>query len=175
MHIFIRTGNQQIETTLEQINNDLQLGALTAETPAWYDGISNWTTLRNVPGIVLVGQAPPAYTPPPLPASPTPPAPPAPPEPPALVQEGDGTGGVIPYKNPHALISYYLGIVGLLPVIGLLAAIPAIILGISGLRRKKENPIIKGSAHAWIGIILGVISIGYHVLTVVIILIASYS
>ncbi len=68
---------------------------------------------------------------------------------------GDATGGVIPYKNPAALIAYYLGIFGMCPVIGIFASIPAFILGIVGLRRRAQNPAIKGSVHAWIGIILG--------------------
>lgn len=73
--------------------------------------------------------------------------------------QGDATGGVIPYKNPHALIAYYSGIFGLfccftpLP----LGIIP-VVLGIMGLQRRARNPIIKGSVHAWIGIVLGSIS-----------------
>ncbi|HSI11733.1 MAG TPA: GYF domain-containing protein [Chthoniobacter sp.] len=87
--------------------------------------------------------------------------------PPPLPQVGDATGGVIPYKNLPALIGYYLGIFGLIPFIGLLLAIPAFILGIVGLRKRKKNPIIKGSVHAWIGIVLGFISIAYHSLFIV--------
>ncbi len=72
--------------------------------------------------------------------------------------EGDATGGLIPYKNPHALIAYYLGIVALLPLIGLPFGIASVILGVMGLSRRKKNPIIKGSVHAWIGIVFGVFS-----------------
>jgi hypothetical protein len=81
--------------------------------------------------------------------------------------QGDATGGVIPYKNPHALIAYYLGIFSLLPVVGLPLGIIAIGLGISGLTRRKRNPIIKGSAHAIIGIVLGFIQLIYNGLIVV--------
>lgn len=66
--------------------------------------------------------------------------------------EGDATGGVIPYKNPKALISYYLGIFSGLPLIGLPIGIAAFVLGIQGLRARRENPAIKGSVHAGIGI-----------------------
>lgn len=69
--------------------------------------------------------------------------------------ESDATGGVIPYKNPPALIAYYLGLFSLLPLIGLLLAIPAFILGILGLKKRAQNPAVKGSVHAWIGIIMG--------------------
>ena len=46
-------------------------------------------------------------------------------------QNTDSTGGVIPYKNPPALIAYYLGIFSLLPCIGILLAIPAIVASAS--------------------------------------------
>jgi hypothetical protein len=67
-------------------------------------------------------------------------------------QQGDSTGGVIPYKNPKALIAYYLGIFSGLPLIGLPFGIAAFILGILGLRDRNRNPVIKGSIHAGIGI-----------------------
>ncbi|MCH1496985.1 MAG: hypothetical protein L7U72_17320 [Rubripirellula sp.] len=67
----------------------------------------------------------------------------------------DGTGGVIPYKNPSALVAYYLGIFSFLPFIGLILAVPAFILGVLGLMARKRNPAVRGSVHAWIGIILG--------------------
>ena len=69
--------------------------------------------------------------------------------------EGDATGGLIPYKNPAALTAYYLSIFGMFPCIGIVLSIPAFILGIIGLKKRAANPIIKGAAHAWIGIILG--------------------
>ena len=72
--------------------------------------------------------------------------------------QGDSTGGVIPYKNPHALIAYYLGILALLPLIGVPFGVASIILGCMGLSRRKKNPVIKGSVHAWIGIVFGAFS-----------------
>ncbi|MCU0879554.1 MAG: DUF4190 domain-containing protein [Pirellulaceae bacterium] len=70
--------------------------------------------------------------------------------------EGDSTGGVIPYKNMPALLAYYLGIASL---ICCLVAIPfgivPVVLGIVGLQKRAANPAIKGSVHAWIGIVLG--------------------
>ena len=73
--------------------------------------------------------------------------------------QGDSTGGVIPYKNPHALIAYYLGIISLLPIIGVPFGLASVILGIMGLSRRKKNPVIKGSVHAWIGIVFGSLSL----------------
>lgn len=68
------------------------------------------------------------------------------------VTEGDATGGVIPYKNPKALVAYYLGIFSGFPLIGLPLGIAAFVLGILGLKDRKKNPVIKGSVHAGIGI-----------------------
>lgn len=64
-------------------------------------------------------------------------------------------GGLIPYKNPAALAAYYLGLFSLFPVPGLFLAVPALALGIAGLRARKRDPAIKGSVHAWIGIVMG--------------------
>ncbi|MEE2642352.1 MAG: hypothetical protein VX768_17105 [Planctomycetota bacterium] len=74
---------------------------------------------------------------------------------PVMQQQGDATGGIIPYKNPKALIAYYLGIVSGLPVIGNLVGVVALVLGILGLHDRKRNPAIKGTVHAWIGILVG--------------------
>lgn len=71
--------------------------------------------------------------------------------------EGDATGGIIPYKNPKALIAYYLGIFSGFPLIGFPLGIAAFILGILGLRDRKRNPVIKGSIHAGIGIGCGLV------------------
>jgi len=74
---------------------------------------------------------------------------------PTAPSEGDATGGVIPYKNVPALLAYYLGLFSLFPCLGLFLAIPAFVLGIMGLRKRKQNPAVKGSVHAWIGIVMG--------------------
>lgn len=67
-----------------------------------------------------------------------------------------GDGGVstlIPYKNPPALVAYYLGLFSLLPCfpIGLIA----LVLGVIGLRKVRANPEVHGTVHALIGIIMG--------------------
>lgn len=74
----------------------------------------------------------------------------------------NGAGStIIPYKNPPALISYYLGLFSLsacIPLLGFVGvgmAIAALILGLKGLKRVRANPECKGTAHAWIGVICG--------------------
>lgn len=147
-------GRRQGPFSLEQINQDLRRGLYSLDaTLAWYQGAASWMPLREVPGVIPPDPA----APPPLPGA----------------SEGDATGGLIPYKNPHALTAYYLGIFGLFPLFGFFLAIPAFILGISGLRKRQANPAIKGSVHAWIGIVLGALSILYNGLTIVVIVIAT--
>jgi hypothetical protein len=69
--------------------------------------------------------------------------------------ERDATGGIIPYKNPPALIAYYLAVFSLIPCLGLPLGLAAFVLGIVGLVKRKRQPHVKGSVHAWIGILLG--------------------
>ena len=72
-------------------------------------------------------------------------------------KQGDATGGVIPYKNPPALIAYYCGIFSLIACIPFFFPLPivALVLGIKGLRKAKAEPHVKGRVHAWIGIVCG--------------------
>ena len=73
-----------------------------------------------------------------------------------LVPAGsEGITTIIPYRNAPALAGYYLAVFGLIPVLGLVFAVPAVVLGIIGVRRRRHNPTLKGAVHAWIGIILG--------------------
>jgi hypothetical protein len=72
-----------------------------------------------------------------------------------------GVGVVIPYRNGMALLSYYLGIFGLIPCVigmGILGIVP-LVLGILGLKKARLDPDAHGSAHAWIGIVLGAVEI----------------
>ena len=48
--------------------------------------------------------------------------------------------GLIPYKNPPALIGYYISIFSCFPILGLLLGPAAIVLGIIGIRRRKADP-----------------------------------
>ena len=73
--------------------------------------------------------------------------------PPAAATGPSGVEVLIPYKNAAALTAYYLGIFSI--VCGLLLGIPALILGIMGLRNARLHPEARGKVHAWIGIVLG--------------------
>ncbi len=76
----------------------------------------------------------------------------------------DGTGGVIPYKNPCALAAYYMGVLSVLPLFGFFLSIAALICGILGLKYRKRHPNARGAAHAWIGIVAGGLLFPVHLL-----------
>ncbi len=77
---------------------------------------------------------------------------------------------LVPYKNPAALVGYYIGICSCIPAIGLILGPAAIILGIKGLITVKKHPLKKGTVHAWIAIILGLIGTAISVVMIVVII-----
>lgn len=79
-------------------------------------------------------------------------------------QEGPA---LIPYKNPAALVGYYLSICSCIPFIGLVLGPIAIFLGIRGLIQVSRHPQRKGTVHAWIAIALGLIGTAIGVLMLV--------
>lgn len=72
---------------------------------------------------------------------------------PAASAPESGIEVIIPYKNGAALTAYYLGIFSI--VCGLVLGVPALILGIMGLKYADQHPEARGKVHAWVGIILG--------------------
>ena len=71
---------------------------------------------------------------------------------------------LIPTKNIPALLSYYFGVIGLIPFLGIPFSIAAIVLGKIGLSRYKANPTPGAKAHALIGLILGICEIVFGAL-----------
>jgi hypothetical protein len=79
----------------------------------------------------------------------------------SIRNEGDATGGLIPYKNGMALGAYYSGVFGLIScfiLLGFFGIVP-IILGIMGLKYAKQHPEARGQVHAIVGIVLGAIEL----------------
>ncbi len=133
------------------------------ETLVWRSGMPGWLAAKQVPELTaaLDAAAPLRATTPPVQ--------------PGYVGVGtqsDATGGLIPYNNGAALAGYYVSIVALVPVLGLLLSPVAIWLGIKGLRAVKREPLIRGSVHAWIGIGLGSVVLLMHLLVLTLIVIA---
>src|SRR5438128_5239169 len=77
-------------------------------------------------------------------------------------EQGDATGGLIPYKNGMALMSYYTGVFSLIPCLGIILGPVAVILGVLGFRYANAHPKASGKAHAIVGIVLGSLVILGH-------------
>ncbi len=69
---------------------------------------------------------------------------------------------LIPYRNVPALIGYYLGVFSLIPCLGPLLGIAAIVLGIIGLRKAGQDPDARGKGHGITAVVLGALSILGH-------------
>jgi sorbitol-specific phosphotransferase system component IIC len=84
-------------------------------------------------------------------------------EPPTQVASGGGVdeavATIIPYKNPAALIAYYLGLFSCFPVLGFPMAIIALVLAFKGFKARRLNPQAHGTAHAWVGLVCGTIGL----------------
>lgn len=72
-------------------------------------------------------------------------------------QPGGGLSTLIPYRNVPALTGYYVSIASLIPGFGLILGPAAIVLGCLGLRLARRDPNAKGSVHAIIAIVLGLL------------------
>jgi hypothetical protein len=69
-----------------------------------------------------------------------------------------GVSTIIPYKNGWALASYYCGVFSLIPLAGHLLGPLALLFGILGLVRVSKYPTARGTAHAVVGLILGLLT-----------------
>lgn len=154
--IHLALGGRQLGSfDIAEVNAKLRSGDLPAlGTLGWYEGQREWIALDRIPG-VHVPLTPPQFGEPSLHAG-------------ASSVVGDATGGIIPYKNPPALIGYYLGIASLIPIVGFVAGPVALVLGIMGLIRRAKQPAIRGAAHAWVAMILGGGSFVVHLTFVVV-------
>ena len=124
-------GGEYGPVSTEELQQWIAQNRCTRESLVEVDGSGEWVPLATLPEFQDAFAAPP----------------------PAPAQGEGGVSTVIPYKNVPALIAYYVGVFCI--ICPPLLCFPAIILGVIGLRRVKENPEIKGTAHAWIGILSG--------------------
>jgi hypothetical protein len=79
--------------------------------------------------------------------------------PPQPIEDNTAFQTMIPTKNKYALISYYMGILGLLPFLGIPFSIAAIVLGALGLKKYAINPTPGAKVHAIIGFVLGILQL----------------
>ena len=126
-------GNEYGPVSTEELQQWIAQNRCTRETLVQVDESGEWVPMVTLPDFQSAFSAP---------------------TPPASTPKGDGgVSTMIPYKNTSALIAYYLGVFCILcpPIL----SIPALVLGIKGLRNVNKNPEVKGTAHAWIGIVSG--------------------
>jgi hypothetical protein len=71
------------------------------------------------------------------------------------IRRPDAIETLIPYKNPLALIAYYVGVFAFIPCVGLLLGPAALVLGILGIRYRNKHPTAGGLGHAITGVVLG--------------------
>ena len=64
---------------------------------------------------------------------------------------------ILPSRNIPALTSWYLGVFGLIPVLGIPFALGAIVSGFIGLKVARRPDVQVGRGHAIAGIILGIL------------------
>lgn len=60
-------------------------------------------------------------------------------------------------RNPDALAAYLFGMLSPLPLLGLLFGVPAVFLGVKGLRHARLHPQAGGALRSRIGIALGAV------------------
>ena len=139
MYNIIGTDDKQYgPVSADKLRQWLREGRLNRRTRVRLDSGAEWKPLEFLPEIAdeLRQQAGPSVAPP-------------------VVAADSGLNAVIPYRNVRALVAYYCAIFSLIPVMGLVLGFAGLILGILGLRFRRENPTSGGAVHAWIGIILG--------------------
>ena len=141
--------------TAEQMRDWLAERRVNAQTLVQPVGATDWRPLSAFPELVAAVTTP-GY-------------------PRAAAAPDNPMSAVIPYKNPKALIAYYLGIFSLIPCFGIALGIAAFILGILGLKAANANPGSHGKVHAWVGIILGGLCAVGNIVVIIVMIISATS
>ena len=71
-------------------------------------------------------------------------------------------------RQASAIASGYLGLIGIMPMIGLPFSIGAIITGFVALKTLKKQPELSGAGRAWFGIICGILGTLLSLLMIVV-------
>ncbi len=166
-------GTERRGPVSEPVVHDLVgSGVIRADTLVWREGMAEWAAAARMPELAprfgggLVSQ--PATAPPPGGGAPptmrgTAPQP----------APNDGViEAVIPYRNGAALAAYYLGVFSLIPALGVLLGVLALVLGAMGLAAARRNPGAHGRVHAIVGILLAGLSLVVHLALVVLLVLA---
>ena len=160
---YMESGQRKGPVPTQTLNELWEKQTINAETYLWTEGWSDWRPAKELFGQVRPPAQPPVYQQPvEQPRQETPSQSSAihgeskdlrnrPKERP----EFDFFAWLIHYKNPPALIAYYLAVFSIVPLFSIFLGIPAVILGIKGLQKRSQDRTIMGAVHAWFGIICG--------------------
>lgn len=149
----------------EELREWIGQGRASAQTRAKPESGGDWKPLGDFPELADLLKALQPAAPPVISARPAVPT----------VQTDDALATLIPYKNSAALVAYYLAVFSLVPCLGFILSIMAIIFGRNGLRAAREHPESKGTVHAWIGISLGGFVLLAHLLVIGVLIYKSIS
>lgn len=148
MYKFIGADNKEYgPISAEQLKQWIAEGRANGKSRVMAEGQTEWQELINLPKFAPdlaaknTGTNPPVIQPPPMPA--------------AAPQPDEALATIVPYKNPQALAAYYCGIFAVIPCVGAILGVIAVMLGVRGLKSAREHPGTKGTVHAWVGIICG--------------------
>ena len=148
-------GAEYGPVSVEQLRKWITDGRVNRQTSVKSEADKDWRPLNSIPE--LAGE----FAPPLIPPTPQ-------------AKGNSGINVIIPYRNPCALIAYYLGVFSVIPFIGIVLGITAFVLGIFGLRIRRRNPAAGGVVHAWIGIVAGgLFGFGWLALTIFLIIAES--
>lgn len=152
-HIIGVDGKEYGPVSTGQLTQWLAENRVNGQTLVREEG-GNWKPLREHAAFASL---PAAGQPPTMPGG-VPPQPGSP---------SDAVSTIIPYRNAAALTAYYLAVFSVIPCLGALLGIAALVLGLRGLKFVKQYPDAKGTVHAWIGVVVGgIFGVGYTALIV---------
>ncbi|HLP86029.1 MAG TPA: GYF domain-containing protein [Phycisphaerales bacterium] len=150
---YVLQADKRGPVSLDVLRELIAAGTVQRGTHVWCEGMSTWRPADSVDDLRQFFATAPA----------------APVMAPTVIED-NAVSTIIPYKNAPALIGYYVSIASLIPLLGALLSIAAIVLGFVGLSNVRKRPEVKGTAHAIIAISLGAIVLLAHIAGVVLFL-----
>ena len=147
-HIIGGDGGEYGPVSAADLQRWVAEGRVNSQTRTRAEGKSEWQILSSFPEFDGLSAPPPVLQSQPAAGS-------------------DTVNKIIPYRNVPALAGYYCAVFALIPFLGILLGVIALVLGLVGLRQARLNPAAGGKVHAWIGILLGgLCGFGYLALVV---------
>lgn len=160
-------GEQQVgPISREKLLDAYQWGEIDSRTLVWSEAMTDWQPAGQVPGLLPVIST--MQAPPPGPTQAPPVSGPAAYTTPYAPPAQYGPTGLMQINAPGAVGALICGILAL-TCCGAITGIPAILLGASAKRQIRENPgLYTGSGMATAGIVLGIISIAWTAIALLI-------